>query len=254
MVPIRAKLEKSPVTFGTWLAIGSSHSAEVMGQVGYDWVIVDAQHGGMSEAHLLPMLQALDLTGTPALVRVNWLDPALIMRVCDLGAAGVVVPLVNTANDARHAVEAMRYPPQGMRSFGPVRGGYAGVAAPEDPLCLCMIETVEALGNLDAIAATPGLDGLLVGPVDLALSMGHGLSLQMPDEVLAAIEKVAAACRANDIICASFAMGPDNAAELVKRGVSFIGSGSDAMAMRRASGEDLAALRAIGGGSAHGGR
>jgi len=243
MVPIREKLTDNAVTFGTWLAIGSSHSAEIMGRVGYDWVIVDTQHGGLSEANLLPVFQALDLTGTPALVRVPWLDPALIMRALDLGAAGVVIPMVNTAEDAARAVEAARYPPHGLRSFGPVRSYYSADGTPEDPVCIAMIETVEAMKNLEAIAETPGLDGLLVGPVDLALSMGLGLALQMPDAVLDAIEEVAEACSKQGLIAASVALGLDNAADQIRRGVSFLASGADSLFMKRAAGEDLQALR-----------
>lgn len=247
MALIRPKLAQAKVTFGTWLAIASSHSAEVMGRAGFDWVILDSQHGGLSEALLLPMLQALDLTGTPALVRVPWRDPALIMRALDLGAAGVVVPMVNTAEDAEEAVRASRYPPRGMRSFGPVRSFYSADGASEDPLCIVMIETVEALANLEAIAATPGLDGLLVGPVDLALSMGHGPALQMPGEVLDAIGTVAECCRRHGLIAASVSIGPDNAAEQIARGVTFLTSGADSLFMRRGAEEEVRRLRGLAG-------
>lgn len=250
MIPIRAKLKESAVTFGCWLAIGSSQSAEIVGQAGFDWVIIDNQHGGLSEAQLLPLFQALDLTGTPALVRVPWLDPALIMRAADLGAAGVVVPMVNTPEDASSAVQALRYPPQGIRSFGPVRNYYSADGQSEDPLCLVMIETVQALENLDAIAATPGLDGLLVGPVDLALSMGLGLSLQMPEQVLDAIERIGGVCRERGLICASVALGMANAAEQIGRGVRFLSSGADSLFMRRAASQEVQDLRALDTGGA----
>lgn len=245
MALIRPKLAQTKVTFGTWLALASSHSAEVMGRARFDWVILDTQHGGLSEALLLPMLQALDLTETPALVRVPWRDPALIMRALDLGAAGVVVPLVNTAADAEEAVKAARYPPRGMRSFGPVRSFYSVQDESEDPLCIAMIETAEALGNLEEIAATPGLDGLLVGPVDLALSLGHGPALQMPPQVLDAIGTIAACCRRHGLIAASVSIGPDNAAEQLARGVTFLTSGADSLFMRRGAEEEIKRLRGL---------
>ena len=119
MADLRERLT-SGVIVGTWLQIGSSHTAEIMGQVGLDWVTLDTQHGGMLESDLLPILQALSNTDTPALVRVNWLDPALIMRAGDLGADGVVIPMVNTPEDAELAVRSIRYPPRGMRSSGPL--------------------------------------------------------------------------------------------------------------------------------------
>lgn len=245
MTTLRERLLGSPPAFGTWLAVDNSISAEVMGRVGFDAVLVDAQHGGASEATLLPLFQALAAAGTPALVRVPWLDPARIMRAADLGAAGVIVPLVNTATDAEEAVRAIRYPPRGMRSFGPVRRWYSPDDAAQDALCIVMIETTEALVNLDAIAATPGLDGLLVGPVDLALSMGLPLSLDMPDAVLDAVGRVADACRKHGLICASVSFGIENAALQLERGVTFLTSGSDSMFMRRAAEAELAALRKL---------
>jgi 4-hydroxy-2-oxoheptanedioate aldolase len=245
MATLRERLLGSPPAFGTWLAVDNSISAEVMGRVGFDAVLVDTQHGGASEATLLPLFQALDAAGTPALVRVPWLDPARIMRAADLGAAGVIVPLVNTVADAEEALRAIRYPPRGMRSFGPVRHWYSPEGAAQDALCIVMIETTEALDNLDLIAATPGLDGLLVGPVDLALSMGLPLSLDMPDGVLDAVGRVAEACRKHGLICASVSFGIENAALQLDRGVTFLTSGSDSMFMRRAAEAELAALRKL---------
>src|SRR5258708_822507 len=119
MVSLRDKAKDQRPIFATWIASGTTLSPEIIGRVGYGCVLVDRQHGGISEAELLPVLQVIDGTGTPALVRVNWLDPAQIMRVADLGATGVVVPLVNTAEDAAKAVTAIHYPPRGLRSFGP---------------------------------------------------------------------------------------------------------------------------------------
>ncbi|MEW9853876.1 HpcH/HpaI aldolase family protein [Novosphingobium sp. M1R2S20] len=247
MPTLRERLSGPPLALGTWLAIDSTLSAETMGRAGFDAVLLDMQHGGITEATLLPMLQALDATGTPALVRVPWLDPSKIMRAADLGAAGVIVPMVNTAADAEAAVSAIRYPPRGIRSFGPVRRWYSAEGAAEPTLCIGMIETHEGLENLGAIAATPGLDGLLVGPVDLALSLGFELSLEMPGAVLNAVKMVAEACAAKGLICASVSFGLENASRQVECGVTFMTSGSDTMFMRRAADVDLAALRGLGG-------
>lgn len=245
MADLRQRLIGPPAAFGTWLALDNAVSAEVMGRAGFDAVVVDTQHGGASEATLLPLLQALDAAGTPALVRVPWLDPARIMRAADLGAAGVIVPMVNSAADAERAVAAVRYPPRGIRSFGPVRRGYSPEGAARDALCIVMIETAEALADLEAIAAVPGLDGLLIGPVDLALGMGFALSLDMPAAVLDAVGEVAAACRRHGLICASVSFGPENAALQLARGVTFLTSGSDSLFMRRAAEAEIAALRQL---------
>lgn len=246
MASLRGRLIGPPTAIGTWLAIDNPLAAETIGRVGFDAVVIDTQHGGASEATLLTILQALDGTGTPALVRVPWLDPARIMRVADLGAAGVIVPMVNSAADAEAAVAAIRYPPRGIRSFGPVRRWYNPDGAAEDALCIVMIETRQALDELDAIAATPGLDGLLIGPVDLALSLGFPLSLEMPTQVLDVIARVAEACQRNKLICASVSFGHDNAVQQLARGVGFLTSGSDSMFMKRSAEADLAALRALG--------
>lgn len=243
MPSLREKLHAG-VTIGTWLQIGSSQTAEIMGQVGLDWVILDTQHGGMSEPNLLPILQALNSTGTPALVRVNWLDPALIMRVGDLGADGVVIPMVNTPEDAELAVRSIRYPPRGMRSFGPLRNYFVGGEA-KQALCLCMIETVEALANLEKIAAVPGLDGLLVGPADLALSMGLEFTGPMEVAVLDAIERVAAVCKQHGLIAASVGMTAANVSEQIRRGVTFITLGADSMFMRQAAMQEVRQLREV---------
>jgi len=241
MANLRDKLS-SGVSIGTWLQIGSSQTAEIMGQVGLDWVILDTQHGGMSEGDLLPILQALSSTGTPALVRVNWLDPALIMRAGDLGADGVVIPMVNTPEDAELAVRSIRYPPRGMRSFGPLRNYFIGGEA-KQALCLCMIETVEALANVEKIAAVPGLDGLLVGPADLALSMGLDFTGPMSAKVLDAIERVAAVCQQHGLLACSVGMTAANVAEQIKRGVTFITLGADSMFMRQAAMQEVGQLR-----------
>ncbi len=231
-------------TFGSWISLRDSAAAEIMGKAGYDWVILDTQHGALGWDDLLGLMQALDLGATRALVRVGWNDPMQIMRALDLGAAGVIVPMVSTAEQARIAAQAVRYPPHGIRSYGQVRNYYAqrDEAAPE-PLCMVMIETAEALDNLEAIAATPGVDGLFVGPVDLALSLGLGAALTMPEPVLAAIDDVVAACGRHGVIPGCAALGLDNARALAQRGVSFVALGADAGLLRRGAAADLAQAR-----------
>lgn len=229
---------------GSWISIADSTAAEVMGKAGYDFIILDTQHGGIFWDDLLAVIQALDLGGTRALIRTGWNDPAQIMRALDLGALGVVVPMVSTAEEARSAAAATRYPPHGIRSFGPIRNYYAAssTAAPE-PLCFVMIETAEALANLDAIAATPGVDGLFIGPVDLALSLDLGPALTMPEPVIAATRDVVAACRRHNKIPGCAALGLENAKMLAGLGLQFLAIGSDIGLLRRGAASDLAAMR-----------
>lgn len=231
-------------SLGSWIMLTDTISAEIMGRAGFDWVILDTQHGGIGWDRLTAVLQALDLGATRALVRVGWNDPMQIMRALDLGALGVIVPMVSTPEQARTAAAASRYPPDGIRSFGPVRNPYLSESAKaETPLCFVMIETAEALDHLDAIAATPGVDGLFVGPVDLALSLGHGAALVMPDAVLAAIGDVVAACERHGKIAGCPAFGLPNAQALIERGVHFVAIGSDTGFIRRAAAGDLAQMR-----------
>jgi len=226
---IREALAAGRPSFGAWSTLPGSLTAEMMGRAGFDWVIIDAQHGGLTTGDLLPMIQALQLGGTPAVVRVPWTDAATIMRVLDFGATGVIVPMVNTAEEARLAASAMRYPPEGIRSFGPTRGGYATPSqANEDVVLLVMIETAEALERVDEIAATPGVDGLFLGPVDLGLSLGQPLDWTGSDSVVAeATDKVVAAAARAGRFVGTVSFGPDNARDLVKRGIRFLTVGAD---------------------------
>jgi 4-hydroxy-2-oxoheptanedioate aldolase len=156
------------VTMG-WLSISHGFTAEVMARQGFDTLCIDMQHGTTEMKDVWPMLQAISQTDTVPVVRVPWNDPATIMKALDLGAYGIIVPLVNTAAEAAKAVAACRYPPVGMRSSGPVRAVHYGGAdyvanANDEIVIMAMIETTEGLANLDAICATPGLDAVYIGP------------------------------------------------------------------------------------------
>jgi 4-hydroxy-2-oxoheptanedioate aldolase len=209
------------------VTIGNGVSAELMGRAGLDFVALDGQHGGIDWHNMADTLRAVELGGTQTLVRVPWCTADYIMRTLDLGAGGVIVPMVSNAGQAALAAQACRYPPQGNRSFGKVRSYYSPDGETIEPLCMVMIETAEAMENLDAIAATPGVDGLFVGPVDLALSLGHGLSLQMSDAILEACGKVVEATRRFGRIAGCAALGNDNARQLADLGMTFIALGAD---------------------------
>ena len=156
---------------GFWATIPSPLTAEVAAMAGADYVVVDQQHGAVDPTAMVAMLQAIRLGGAAALVRVARNDPWIIGNALDLGALGVIVPMVETAEQAAEAVAACRYATQGVRSVGVLRGT-SGSGALEPPLCLVMVETRAGLEAADAIAATPGLDGIYIGPSDLALSLG----------------------------------------------------------------------------------
>lgn len=250
MDPIRSAAAAGRASVGAWVSLADAVSVEMMGRAGFDFAILDTQHGGITWNDLLPAVQGLGLGGTPALVRVGWTDPMQIMRALDVGALGVVVPMVSTPAQARTAAEACRYPPDGIRSFGRVRSYYDASGTDVQPLCFVMIETAEALENLDAIAATPGVDGLFVGPVDLALSLGLGAALQMPEQVFAAIGDVIAACARHDRISGCAGLGLVNAKRMVDVGLQFVTLGSDAGYVRRGAAADIEEARRWATGTA----
>jgi 4-hydroxy-2-oxoheptanedioate aldolase len=185
-----------------WCAIPSAVTAEIMGRQGFDMMTVDLQHGLIDYQMALTLLQVLQGLPAPVLARVPWNEPGILMKCLDAGFAGVICPMVNTVEDAQRLVHSTRYAPMGSRSFGPTRAnlvhgaGYAK-AANATVLVLAMIETREALANLDAILAVPGIDGVYVGPSDLGLSLGYEPTLDpTAPEVLEAIARIAAQTKA----------------------------------------------------------
>ena len=174
---LKRRWRAGTTTTNAWLTIPDALPAEIAARSGFDSLCIDMQHGLVDHAAAVRILQAVTGTGVPVLARVPWNEPSVLMRVLDAGAAGVIVPMVSSRTEAEAAVAACRYPPAGMRSYGPVRPAitegpdYFG-SANDALLVFAMIETRSALADLDAIAATPGLDGLYIGPADLSLALG----------------------------------------------------------------------------------
>ena len=176
LTTLKSRWRAGTTTTNAWLAIPDALPAEIAARTGVDSLCIDMQHGLVDQAAAVRILQATSGTGVPVLVRVAWNEPATLMRALDAGAAGVIVPMVNGREEAQAAVAACRYPPVGIRSFGPVRPaltegpGYFA-AANDAVLVFAMIETRRALDELDAIVATDGLDGVYIGPADLSLAL-----------------------------------------------------------------------------------
>ncbi len=214
---IKAKMLRGETTTNGWCAFGSSYSAELLGHAGFDSVTVDLQHGMFDFAQAVPMLQALSATPAVPIVRVPWNDTAVIMHLLDAGAYGVICPMINNRQEAERLVAACRYAPAGMRSYGPARGLLYGGAdyfdnANDEIVVLAMIETLEGINNLDEILATPGLDGIYVGPNDLALVLGARPGTDLTDpRCVDAIAHILARAKAHSklagIFCASGAVG-----------------------------------------------
>jgi 4-hydroxy-2-oxoheptanedioate aldolase len=235
---------------GAWCSIGSSYIVEILASCGFDWICIDLQHGFAASGDLLPMLQAAAITATPALVRVPRLDPALIGQALDTGAAGVIVPMVNSAAEAREAVRACRYPPGGVRSWGPARlalaaPGYAAGPANATVRCLVMVETLEAVRNLDEIAAVPGVDAVFVGPSDLAVDMGLQPQRGPIDGGHAAtLAGIARSCERGGVPAGIFGGTVRAVSQYEAMGYTIIAVASDAAFLRAAAARDLQALRA----------
>jgi 4-hydroxy-2-oxoheptanedioate aldolase len=245
---LRDKWEAGRPTIGAWCSIGSSFSAEVIGRAGFDWAIVDLQHGLVSPNDVLPMIQALSLTGTPALVRVPWNEPAAIMRALDVGAQGVVVPLVDTAADAARAVDAARYPPTGHRSWGPIRPaqeipGFSPELGDRRTIVVLQIETVEAVGQLEAILDVPGIDAVMVGPNDLTLSAGGAPTMTPAGEYRDLVLDVARISRERGVVAGIFCGSVDVAVGWREVGFDMLAVASDAIFMRQAASAAVARMR-----------
>lgn len=264
MIPNRLKqlwAEGKP-TINGWCSIGNPFTAEIMAAQGFDSVTIDMQHGALDYSHLLPMFQAMRASGATLMARVPWLEPGIIMKALDAGAYGIICPMVNSAEDAARFVSYLRYPPLGQRSFGPTRvsfaagTNYAGEAN-DNILAFAMIETAEGMANLDAIAATPGLDGIYVGPADLTLSLTQGRLAPGFDreepEMIAALHTILAACKTNGIRAALHCGTPDYAAKAVGWGFDMTTVGGDSRFLAAAAGAAVAGFRKLTDGVAAGG-
>lgn len=214
---LKEKMLAGDGTTNGWCAFGSSYSAEILGYAGFDSVTVDMQHGMFDFNAVLAMLQALSATPAVPIVRVPWNDTAVIMHVLDAGAYGIICPMVNNRADAERLVAACRYAPVGMRSYGPARGLLYGGPdyfdhANDEIVVLGMIETLEGIKNLDEILATAGLDGVYIGPNDLALVLGARAGTDLTDKrCVDAIAHILARARHHNklagIFCASGDVG-----------------------------------------------
>ena len=217
-----------------WLAIGNSFSAETMAHQGWDTLTIDLQHGVIDYTALLPMLQAISTTDTVPIVRVPWLEPGIIMKALDAGAYGLICPMVNTREDAQRLVAYSHYAPRGTRSFGPIRAllyGGADYAAQADDtiVTFAMIETAQALDNLDAILSVEGLDAVYIGPSDLSLALGCRPVFDDVDPPVAqAIEHILARAKAHGLRAGVHNGVPDVAKARIALGFDFVTVSSDA--------------------------
>jgi 4-hydroxy-2-oxoheptanedioate aldolase len=233
-----------------WLAIPNSFAAEVMAHQGWDTLTIDMQHGLIDDGALVSMLQAIQATPTMPVVRVPWLEPSAIMKVLDAGAQTIICPMVNTREDAQKLVSYVRYAPKGGRSFGPVRAGmvhgadYAS-AANDNILVFAMIETKQALDNLDAICAVEGIDAVYIGPSDLSLSLGCKPVFDDVDTPVAqAIDHILARAKSHGLRAGVHTGRTDVARARLAKGFDFVTVSSDARILIAGSQQIVAEMKA----------
>jgi 4-hydroxy-2-oxoheptanedioate aldolase len=253
MVSTRAALRSGDVLLGAWLQLPSPLVAEALGSLGFDWMGIDTQHGLIGYPELRTMLQALSISGTPALVRVSGNDPAEIGRALDTGAGGVIVPLVESADAAAAAVAACRYAPDGQRSWGPIRPALADPSiGPADGdaqvACVVMVETLRGVENVEEITAVPGVDGVLIGPADLAVSLGGLPTPTLTDQGKGPyVERIVRACRRREVAVGGLAPTAEHVADFVAAGCRFVVAYRDVQGLMTAAGGALATARAACG-------
>jgi len=238
-------------TVGAWLCIPNSFSTEVMAHIGFDWLVIDMQHGLIDYSQAVPMLQAISTTDVIPLARVPWNEPSIIMKMLDAGAWGVVVPLINTRADAEAAVAACRYPPVGIRSYGPTRasvyvgGDYVG-RANDQVLCIVMIETKQALENLDDIMSVPGVDACYIGPADLSYALGLPPRTDSDEPAhVAAVARILDSARRHGVAPGIHTGSPAFAAHCIEQGFQMVTLTSDVASIGKGAWQDLQELRKL---------
>ena len=239
------------VVLNGWLQVPSSFSAEVMAHAGYDSLTIDLQHGPPDMGSVLPMFQAISTTDAVPFARANWNDPGTIMKLLDAGCYGVICPMIEGRGDAEAFVGACRYPPGGYRSYGPFRANLYGgpdyaAKANETVVTMAMIETREALEDLEGILNVPGLDAVFVGPSDLGQALGHGPGTDREEpEMVEAIGRVVGSAREKGLAAGIFTGSTEYAGRMIEAGFNFVNVSTDTGLMAAAASATVATLRDV---------
>ena len=221
-----------------WIEIPSSYSAEVMAHQGWDSLTIDMQHGAISQSDVMQIFQAISTTDVVPMARLNWNEPGQIMKVLDYGAYGIICPMVSNREQAEKFVQACLYPPKGYRSFGPTRGFmYGGIDyvdhANDEILKIAMIETKQALQELDKIMSTKGIDGVYIGPADLSLAIGEKPGLDKPEghPTYEQMLNILSHAKKHNLIAGIHNATPEYAKKMIDLGFQIVTVGSDKIFM-----------------------
>ena len=255
---VKRQLKAGEPSIGTWLSLGSPLAAEQLTQVGFDWLNIEHEHAAIDASLTQSLLQAICVGDTVPMVRVPWKGADWIKRALDAGAYGVVVPMVNTREEAESAVAACKYPPEGIRSLGGIRTFLYGGAdylehANEEIVVVLQIEHIEAVHNAAEILSVPGVDAYFVGPNDLCASMGLAPSLE-PDhpEYWEALNGVKAIAQDLGVAPGIHVATAERARRMIEEGYQFISINSDAAFMAESAAAEVARLRGGAAGETRG--
>jgi 2-dehydro-3-deoxyglucarate aldolase/4-hydroxy-2-oxoheptanedioate aldolase len=246
---LKRNLASGKVCIGATITLNSTVIAEMMSHIGLDWVWIEMEHSALTEENVLQMLQAANGSETNMLVRVPWNDKTMIKRILDTGPDGILVPLVNSAEEAEEAVRASKYPPVGERGGGLARAQAYGMhmneylqAANDEVMVVAMIEHIKAVNNISEILAVKGIDSVMVGGLDLSGSMGLLGQTDHP-EVEGAIQKVLAASKAARVPCGIVTVSVDDANRRIEQGFTHMIMGIDVLYMNSAISSALAQVK-----------
>jgi 2-keto-3-deoxy-L-rhamnonate aldolase RhmA len=237
---------KGEPAFGGWVTGDSESTISMFGRLGYDYVGIDTQHSALNEAQAAVLVRRLVSAPYAVIVRVSKNDPAFIGRILDAGADGIIVPMVSTAAEAAAAVSACRYPPEGVRSFGPFRAdlSFDLAALFHRVSCFVMIETAEGLANVRDICAVPGIQGVYIGPADLSIGLGLDPMLAFSsDQLKEPVAAIKAACDEFGLVMGGHSLNATDAVRWVGRGSRLVSLGADSVMLATIAAQELETAR-----------
>ncbi len=246
MTSFRDKLKRGDQLLGTIVSMATPQVAELLAQAGFDWLFIDGEHAPLDDGDIQLLIQAAG--ATPCLVRIPCLDEIAIKKALDAGATGIIVPQVNTAEQAEQAVSYAKYPPMGQRGVGISRAHGYGFSfqdylaqANDEVVVVVQAEHATAVENIEAIAATTGLDGVFIGPYDLSASLGKMGQVEDP-KVIAAVDRVTAACQKAGLKLGVFGTNSEAVAPYIDRGYTLIAAATDTLLLGQSARDLLAKL------------
>ena len=240
---LKQKLKNNELTIGSWIMMGNAMSVEVMALAGFEWLVVDIEHTSMNMETVQTLITTIQANDMKALVRVSKNEEVVIKKVLDMGADGIVVPMVCSKQDAKMAVDYAKYPPVGKRGVGLYRASKYGTKfeeykkwVDEELVIIAQIEHIDAVNNIDEILSVDGIDGTIIGPYDLSGSMGYPGEFERED-VKIAVQKVLDRCKVNNIPSGFHVVDtePEKLDLKIKQGCTFLAYGIDYFFMRDAA-------------------